>query len=109
NPGDDYYNEFKIPAQLRLGNELERSLEASALSYARSTVEPRLGIKGTSVRVDRIAGGFAKVDVLQSDGSTAVEILARLDDANRWAILGTPDTPEQIELGIPEVLRIYAG
>lgn len=108
-PGDDYYNEFQIPAQLRLGNQLERSLEASALGYARSTVEPRLGIKDTSARVDRIAGGFARVDVLQRDGSTAVEIFARLDDLNRWTILGTPDTPEQIELGIPEVLRIYAG
>lgn len=109
NPGDDFYNEFKIPSQLRVGNELERSLETSALSYARSTIEPRLGLKDTSVRIDRIAGGFAKVDVLESDGSTAVEMFARLDDFNRWTILGTPDTPEQIELGVPDMLRTFAG
>jgi hypothetical protein len=94
------YDQLGILAVMRVGSDLERALY--------DAVTPRFP-DAAGFCLDCIVGGFAKLATLDADGTHRETIFAWLNSINRWTILGNIATEEQIKLGVPEVLRTYAG
>ena len=101
----DFYTSLGIPATMHVGSELERSLHAAVQEHVKSTP---VGDDLTT-EFHRLAAGVALVRVWVGETDLGF-VYARLEDVNRWRILGGPATSFEPafyeENAIPRLLRL---